>query len=239
MAGPPCGKGTAMKKVIILTAGFGEGHNAAARNLRDALELIADDVKVEVLDLFETSYGSFNTLAKNAYLGIVQYAPKFWGGIYSLLDNSTFLENRLGGFTRLKNALGDILHETQPDCVVSTYPVYAYVIQELYRDHSERPFRFITVVTDSITVNSTWFRAPSDLYCVPNEATGAVLKAAGVPEEKTRALGFPVSHLFTGEPSTPVNPPSFGELRRILYIINTGKKKAGKVIDRLLEIPDT
>ena len=51
------------------TAGFGEGHNAAARNIRDALEHISDDVKVEVLDLFETSYGSINELVKKAYLG--------------------------------------------------------------------------------------------------------------------------------------------------------------------------
>ncbi len=227
-----------MKKVLILTAGFGEGHNAAARNLRDALEMVSEDVRVEVLDLFESSYGSFNTLVKNAYLGVVQYAPRVWGGIYSLLDNSTFVENRLTGFSRLKNALGDILHEAQPDCVVSTYPVYAHVIRELYRDYSERPFRFITVVTDSITVNSTWFRAPSDLYCVANEPTAAVLKAGHVPEAQIRTLGFPVSPQFTEPPTTPVNTPVFGEPRRILYIINTGKKKAGKVIDRLLEIPD-
>ena len=228
-----------MKKVLILTAGFGEGHNAAARNLRDALDVISDNVKVEVLDLFESSYGSLNTLAKNAYLGMVQYAPRVWGGIYSMLDNSSFVESRMGGFTRLKNALGDILHETQPDCVVSTYPVYAHVVQELFRDYKERPFRFITVITDSITVNSTWFRAPSDFYIVPNEATAEVLKKAGVPEAQVKTLGFPVSHLFTEAPAVPVNPPVFGEPRRILYIINTGKKKAGKVIDRLLEIPDT
>src|SRR5579883_1692237 len=228
-----------MKKVLILTAGFGEAHNTAARNLRNALEHISDDVKVEVLDLFESSYGSFNTLAKKTYLGMVQYTPKLWGGIYSLLDNSKFLDNSLGSFTRLRNALGDILHETQPDCVISTYPVYAHVIQEIYRDHSERPFRFITIVTDSITVNSTWYRSPSDLWCVPNEATADVMKAAGVPEAQIRALGFPVSHLFTQAPNQTLNPPSFGETRRILYIINTGKKKAGKVIDRLLDIPDT
>lgn len=232
-------KETAMKKVLILTAGFGEGHNAAARNLRDALEMISDEVKVEVLDLFESSYGSFNTLAKNAYLGMVQYAPKFWGGLYSLLDNSTFVEKRMAGFTRLKHALGDIVHETQPDCVVSCYPVYAHVIQELYRNHSERPFRFITIVTDSITINSTWFRAPSDLYCVPNDATAKVLKDAGVPAAQIKALGFPVSHLFNEPPKTPLNPPVSGEPRRLLYIINTGKKKAGKAIDRLLDIPDT
>jgi len=112
-----------MKKILILTAGFGEGHNAAARNLRDALELVSDEVKVEVLDLFESSYGSINAFVRNAYLNVVQYAPKVWGGLYALLDNSKFVENRLAGFTRLKNALADIFHETQPDCVVSTYPV--------------------------------------------------------------------------------------------------------------------
>ncbi len=227
-----------MKKVLILTAGYGEGHNAAARNLRDSLELVSDEARVEVLDLFESSYGSFNAVVKNAYQGMVQYAPKFWGGLYSFLDNSTRVEKGLPGFARLKNALGDILHETQPDCVVSTFPLYAHIIQELYRDHSERPFRFITVVTDSITVNSSWFRAPSDYYCVPNEASGAVLKKAGVPEAKIKTLGFPVSHMFSEPSATPLNTPTFGEQRRILYIINTGKKKAGKVIDRLLDIPD-
>jgi processive 1,2-diacylglycerol beta-glucosyltransferase len=228
-----------MKKVLILTAGFGEGHNAAARNLRDALELVSDEVKVEVLDLFESSYGSFNTLAKSAYLNMVKYVPQFWGGIYSLLDNSKFVENRLGNFTRLKNSLADILHETQPDCVVSTYPVYAHVIQELYRNYAERPFRFITIVTDSITVNSAWYRAASDLFCVANEPTAEVLRAQKIPAAKIKALGFPVSHLFTEEPPIPLRAPVAGEARKILYIINTGKKKAGKAIDRLLEIPDT
>lgn len=227
-----------MKKVLILTAGYGEGHNAAARNLRDALELVSDEAKVEVLDLFDSAYGSFNIVVKNAYLGVVQYAPKFWGGIYTFIDNSTKLEKGLPGFTRLKNALGDILHETQPDCVVSTFPLYAHIIQDLYRDHSERPFRFITIVTDSITVNSSWYRASSDYYCVPNEPSADVLRKAGVPDAKIKALGFPVSHLFTAPPTVPVTTPAFGEQRRILYVINTGKKKAGKAVDRLLEIPD-
>jgi hypothetical protein len=35
-----------MKRVLILTASFGDGHNAAAHNLRDALEMVSDDAKV-------------------------------------------------------------------------------------------------------------------------------------------------------------------------------------------------
>ena len=222
------------KKILILTAGFGDGHNAAARSLRDAIELVDEDARTEVLDLFADSYGAFNTFARKSYLGIVQYAPKLWSGIYSLLENP-LVEKQLGGFTRLQTTLEKVLAETQPDCVVSTYPVYAHVIKKIYGDN-ERPFRFITVVTDSITVNSAWYRAPSDIFCVANDETAEVLKKNGVPAKQIKALGFPVSPVFA-DPIRPELPPPVGdEPRRVLYIINTGKKKAGKAIDRLLEV---
>jgi processive 1,2-diacylglycerol beta-glucosyltransferase len=224
-----------MKKILILTAGFGDGHNAAARSLRGAIELLDEDARAEVLDLFADSYGAFNTFAKKTYLGVVQYAPKLWGGIYSLLENP-FVERQLGGFTRLQNTLEKILAETQPDCVVSTYPVYAHIIKKIY-GNNERPFRFITIVTDSISINSAWFRAPSDFFCVPNEASAEVLRKGGVPEKQIKTLGFPVSPAFANPPAELPSPVG-REPRRVLYIINTGKKKAGKAVDRLLELDD-
>jgi UDP-N-acetylglucosamine:LPS N-acetylglucosamine transferase len=225
-----------MKKILILTAGFGDGHNAAARGLRDAIELLDEDARAEIIDPFADSYGVFNTLAKKTYLGVVQYAPKLWGGFFSLLENP-LVEKQLGGFTRLQNTLEKVLAETQPDCVVSTYPVYAHVIQKIYRDHHERPFRLITVITDSISINSAWFRAPSDFFCVANNATAEVLRKGGVPEKQIKTLGFPVNPAFANS-LTELPSPVGREPRRVLYIINTGKKKAGKAIDRLLELDD-
>ena len=224
-----------VKKVLILTAGFGDGHNTAARNVADALELISDDVKVETLDLFQSSLGLLNDVLKKTYLGLARYAPSVWSGIYSMLDNPKF--DRVLSFGNLRSALEQVLHDTSPDCVISTYPVYAHVIQEIYKDHSERPFRFITVITDSISVNSSWYRAPSDLYCVPNEETAEVLRAHGIAAGKIKSFGFPVSPVFAemdwqSSPSANPDPPL-----KLLYIINTGKKKAGKGVDRLLEIP--
>jgi processive 1,2-diacylglycerol beta-glucosyltransferase len=223
-----------MKKILILTAGFGDGHNAAARNLRDAIELLDDNSRAEVLDLFADSYGAFNTLARKTYLGMVQYAPRLWGGIYSMLE-SPLVGSQLGNFPRLQELLEKILAETQPDCVVSTYPIYAHVIQRICRSQHERPFKLITVVTDSITVNSAWFRAPSDFFCVANDATAEVLRKNGVADKLIHTLGFPVSPVFADNPDI-LPAPVGSEPRRVLYIINTGKKKAGKSVDRLLEL---
>ena len=224
-----------MKRVLILTASFGDGHNAAARNLCDALESLTTEAKVEVLDLFQSSYGSFNTMAKKAYNGLVRFAPALWGGIYSLLENPGLTDNRYFKLGRLQRDLGNLLLEAQPDVVVCTYPVYASVIRDLYCDHAERPFRLVTVITDSVSINAAWLQAPSDIYCVPNEATAAVLRARGIPQEKIRVFGFPVSPLFCQmQEAAPPEPCEDGPYK-ILYLVNTGKKKLGKAFKKLLE----
>ena len=89
-----------MKKILILTAGFGDGHNAAARSLRDAIELLDEDSRAEVLDLFADSYGAFNTLARKTYLGMVQYPPDHHETLLGLLPLNTVVARRLLGQVR-------------------------------------------------------------------------------------------------------------------------------------------
>jgi UDP-N-acetylglucosamine:LPS N-acetylglucosamine transferase len=226
-----------MKKILILTAGFGDGHNAAASNLRAAIELVSDEAKVEVLDLFESTYGTLNTLLKSTYQGLVRYAPTVWSGVFSVFDNPSLFRRQLGSMTRLRDSLAQVLHDTEPDEVVSTYPVYGHLIQELFRDHAERPFRFVTVVTDSISVCSAWYRAPSDLFIVANEPTAEVLLEGGVPRQRIKVMGFPVSPAFQNQP-VRLEAPRAGERAKVLYVINTGRAKAGKSLDRLLELDE-
>jgi len=143
-----------MRKILILTASFGDGHNAAARNLREAIELVSDDAKVEVVDLFESTYGRLNTVLKQTYRGLVRYAPVVWSGLFSVLDNPALFRRQVDTMGKLRESLAGMLQTTEPDAVVSTYPVYGHLIQDIFRDHAERPFRFLTIVTDSITVSS-------------------------------------------------------------------------------------
>lgn len=226
-----------MKSVLILTAGFGDGHNAAARNLRDALEQISPETQVTVADLFERSHKRLNRVAKWAYLNMVRYTPRVWSSFFKIVDRAPWLTNNGVGTGRLQRALAELLDATQPDCVVSTYPTYGQLIAQMFRDHCERPFRFVTVITDSGSVNSVWHREPSDQYVVCDEATAEVLRRAGIANETIQPLGFAVSPRFAEKPTDPPPSPGPGQPFRVLYVINTGKKKAGKGIDALLEIP--
>jgi processive 1,2-diacylglycerol beta-glucosyltransferase len=225
-----------MKRILILSASFGDGHNAAARSIRDAIQLSGEKASAEMLDLFELASPRLNAVMKKAYQGIVRYAPSLWARVFAVFDNPKLFEPQIRSMRKIRNALGELLRKTNPDVVVSTYPVYSHLIAELFRQ-KERPFRLITVITDSISVCSAWFHAPSDLFVVADEPTASVLREAGVDPERIKPLGFPVSPEFA-RPRSALLTPGKGVRPKVLYVINTGKSRAGRSLEHLLQIGD-
>src|SRR5207249_9318348 len=70
------------KRILILTAGFGEGHNSAARGVRDGLASVApNQADVELRDLFAEAYGPVNEFVRRGYLALVNSAPRAWGTV--------------------------------------------------------------------------------------------------------------------------------------------------------------
>ena len=220
-----------MSKVLILTAGYGEGHNAAARGLHAALlERGADP---EILDLFALTGGAFYERSRRDYLALINRAPRVWSALYALIDRLPIVPLLLPLLGKMRRALAVLLVEKRPAAVISVYPLYAYFIRQLYPDPAARPFAFHTVVTDSITINSVWHRAPSDTFLLPNDASAEVMARAGVPREKLRVPGFPVPPRFARDrPERPAPPPP-----RVLYMINAGQDQAPGIVARLLAIP--
>jgi processive 1,2-diacylglycerol beta-glucosyltransferase len=219
-----------MSKVLLLTAGYGEGHNAAARGLQAALAESGADA--QVLDLFAQTGGDFYERTRRGYLDLINHAPRVWAAMYGLIDKIPTGALTVPFFSRMRSALAELLEREKPDAVVSVYPFYGYLMERLYPTGTQRPFGFHTVVTDSITINSVWYRCHSDTFLVPNDETAAVMFRRGVPEKRVRVLGFPVPPRFARdrpERPSPAQP-------RVLYMINAGKDQAPGVVKRLLQI---
>jgi processive 1,2-diacylglycerol beta-glucosyltransferase len=136
----------------------------------------------------------------------------------------------------VKGRLSQLLVRFQPTVVVSVFPAYPYLLQTILGD-APATFRRIVCITDSITVNAIWFRCISDLFLVPNEQTAAVLAGAGLPNDKVRVTGFPVTPKFA-ELSEVRQRPAPGRERRILYMINAGGRAAPEIIRGLVRMPD-
>ncbi len=224
----------AVRKVLILTAGFGEGHNAAARNLRDAL--LAEDpaATIEMRDIFREAYGWMNELSVRGYLALINHLPGVWNLVFQWLDRSSAVPEKIGVFRRAAKLLSTALTELAPDVVVSTYPGYNHLLDHLHRGSGRRAFVQVTIVTDSLTVNRVWHTGHSDWYVVANEATAEVMRAQGVEPGKLRVLGFPVPAFFAER--WEKNPAANGEPWRVLFMVNSGKRIAVETVRELLAL---
>jgi processive 1,2-diacylglycerol beta-glucosyltransferase len=221
-----------VKRILILTAGFGEGHNSAARGVRAGLARVAPKVEVELRDLFPETFGAFNEIVRRAYLGLINRWPKAWGYVYNWLDRKKDFDKRFQKFRRLKKNLGRLLDRFHPDVVVSTFPPYPYFLQQILG--GERACKNIAVVTDSITVNAIWYRSPADYFIVANEQSAAVVRNGGVPAEKIKVFGFPVNPRFADFTKDRQSPAEVTPC--VLYIINAGTRRAPDLVRRLLQL---
>ncbi len=226
------------KKILILTAGFGEGHNSAARGIRDGLARVAAaDTEIELRDLFPEAYGAFNEIVRRTYLAVINRWPGSWGYVYRWLDNITNFDERFERFSRLKQRFAHVMERFQPHVIVSTFPPYPYFLRQILEMNPKGLHRCksVVVITDSITVNAVWYRCDADYFLSPNEQSATVLQAAGVAPEKIKTFGFPVSPKFADLTQDRQLPPSNSE-PRVLYMIHAATRRAPELVERLARL---
>jgi processive 1,2-diacylglycerol beta-glucosyltransferase len=227
------------KRILILTASFGEGHNSAARGIRDGLARVAPEgTEVELRDLFAEAYGPVNELVRKGYLAMVNFAPGAWGTVYRWLDRKKDFDAQFARFSRLEDHFSALFERFQPDVMVCTFPGYPNLLRQIQGRSAER-FRLcksVVVITDSITINAVWYRCAADYFLVANEQSACVLRAAEIAAEKIKVFGFPVSPKFADSAgSNRVLPPSDSE-RRVLYMIHAATRGAPELAQRLSDL---
>jgi len=227
------------KRILILTASFGEGHNSAARGIRDGLARVAPEgTQVELHDLFAEAYGRLNDFVRKTYLAVVNFAPRTWGAVYRWLDGKKDFDTEFARLSRLQNHFGTLLQRFQPDVMICTFPAYPNVFRRIQQRNFDcsSTCKIVVVVTDSITINATWYRCRADYFLVANEQSASVLRDAGVPAEKIKVFGFPVSPKFADSARSNAALPLRNSERRVLYMIHAATRGASELVHRLADL---
>lgn len=224
-----------MNRILILSAGYGEGHNTAAKALGVAFAENGDEAQVR--DLFLEAYGPKQETSRNLYLRCIEHTPWLWALTYHALDRLPLMERVIAPMLRqMQEMLARFLEEWRPTAVVSVYPGYNYLLDRIF-PQERPPFARHTLVTDSLTINSIWHKAASDTWLVPNEETADVLRRAGLPPKAIEVTGFPVPLIFADQRPDRL-APGRGEPLRVLYMINNNRRNAPAIVRGLLAFED-
>ena len=192
-------------RILIVTAAFGEGHNSAARNLALAFESLGVTTRVADPCLLGAPFTT-KALCKG-YRWVTTYAPNLWNQIYNSTGKVDFSRQRVPLMRKPENKLAALVDEFKPDAIVATYPIYPYFLDRILADRPNPP-PVITVVTDSIEINSAWIDAPTNAWIVTDPHTRDSMLKQGLPAEKVIETGFPVNPSFAQLPALPSDAPN-------------------------------
>ncbi len=188
---------------------------------------LCPDEEVEMTDLISEAMPLISDVCKSLYQFAITHWPAGWRMTYDLMGRPSLTGPDAMWQTVMVNALKKRLESKQPRLIISTYPLYAILLETLSKKQRVPPL--CTIITDSISVNRVWVMSGSDLFCVADDETKKVVIGYGVPESKIRVTGFPVDLAFT-EPLPDLPPVAHA---RILYLPSTTGRRVAATLEAL------
>lgn len=204
------------KKVLIMSASTGGGHNRAARAIKEELESRTIDnmsIECEIVDSLKLVNNTMDKVISRGYEKSALYTPKAYGSVYrfsetTIASKNEFKTNPLTSLMARK--FKHLLNESTPDLIIGTHPFPMIALSTLKKNNnihslsrSESFYKstkvdippMISVLTD-YTTHSTWIQNEIDYYIVGHEYVKELLVYEGVDSEKVKAYGIPVEKSF-------------------------------------------
>ncbi|MDA0637486.1 glycosyltransferase [Nonomuraea sp. MCN248] len=155
------------RRLLIISAGMGAGHDAVAAELARRLARLGADVQVvDVLHLLPLRLGR---LLRGSYHWMIRRAP--W--LYEVIYRVFFVAKRAPTVSPLTALAGSrllrLVARRPPDEVISTFHVAAQVAGALRR--RGRLAATSTVLVTDFAVHRLWLHPGNDRYLCPNPAT--------------------------------------------------------------------
>ncbi len=179
-------------KVLILSCNTGGGHNAAARAVAEAVRAHGDFA--EILDYLCLAGNGVSRLVGDGYVEVVKKAPKAFGIAYHLgmavsrcmRKSPVYYAN-----ARMAGYLSEYLKEHQVDAIVMPHLYPAETLTYMKRKGMHLPL-IVAVMTD-YTCIPFWEETDCDYYVVPHKKLCTQIVKRGIPKEKLKVFGIPVS----------------------------------------------
>jgi processive 1,2-diacylglycerol beta-glucosyltransferase len=200
------------KRVLILTASAGSGHNAAAAVLDHHARAAPEVEEVQTLDVLELTGDLYRRLYDDAYFRLVNAMPWVVGWSYDSRDAPFSHRDPLWLWDQLNTTeVARAIQSYEPDIVISTHFLPARVVS-LLRSRTQI-HSTTSVVTTDYDFQGLWLSVPFNRFFVARDETKAHMVEIGLPADRITVSGIPVRAIF-GEPVDPAAVLARYQLRR-------------------------
>jgi processive 1,2-diacylglycerol beta-glucosyltransferase len=184
------------KRIIILTASVGSGHNVAAGVLESHFRQAPGVERAEALDVLELTSDFYHTLYDDAYFSAVDAVPWLVGWGYDHNDLPFRTGETLSPWDQLNTAaVVKKIEAYQPDVVVCTHFLPARLVSLLLARGTLQST--MSVITTDYDFQGMWLSAPFNRFFVARNETRAYMVDIGLPADRITVSGIPVKAVFS------------------------------------------
>ncbi len=181
------------KRVLIISAPIGSGHEKAAKAMHEQLQGQAG-VDVFSASVFDFMPGIFGKALLSSYLLLLRIFPDGYACLYTWGERSHSLVlrnfvNRLFSFGGSK-----FIKKIQPDVVIVTHFTPAG-IASLYKKENDLKLPLIGIITD-YAMHTWWLYKEIDTYVVVDQSIFIDYKKELLEKQEILPLGIPVGKQF-------------------------------------------
>ena len=210
------------KKILIMSASTGGGHNRAARAIKEDLEsrnINGVSINCEIVDSLKLVNSTMDKIISRGYEKSAIYTPKAYGQVYRLSESTIasrneFKDNPLTSVMVRK--FKKLITDNKPDLIIGTHPFPMIALSTIKKHSSAEAsdYTFLTehhllrnslkypdvppmmsILTD-YTTHSTWIQNEIDYYIVGHEYVKELLVEDSVDSNKVFPFGIPVEKSF-------------------------------------------
>ena len=176
-----------MKKVLLITGSFGNGHIQVSNNLKDEFKKnYSSDVLIVESDLFLEAHPNLTPILKEMYL----YSFSYFRDIYGYLYYAGKRHKNMSSYRYFSyNYLRKLVEKESPDIIVSVFPTPALSLLE------STDIPIVNIVTDYY-FHKSWLTKNAYRYFVANEDSKMAFVEAGVNSDKVKVFGIPINTNF-------------------------------------------
>ena len=187
-------------KVLILSTGTGEGHNSAAKAMKEQFE--RRNIPCELADVLDFASDKASAYGRRIYIWSTVRAKKVFAGAYragraissARLKSPVYFANAL-----YADRLCSYIKENGYDTVVMPHLFPAEAMTWLLRKH-KLDVQTYFIATDYTCIPFTE-ETRVDYYFIPHEELATEFIKRGIPAEKLVPTGIPVSERFLHLPA--------------------------------------
>jgi 1,2-diacylglycerol 3-beta-galactosyltransferase len=184
-------------RILFAISDTGGGHRSGAQAIAAAIEQqVGEAVETYIIDIFAHTGVP---VVRNAPVVYDKLSTR-WLPLYDALYRMTDGRRRIDALTGVvylaahRNILR-VLEAVRPTLVVSVHPLLNRLVGNARRTY-RLSFRFITVVTDLVSLHASWADPSAELCIVPTDEAFERMLRLGMPPEKLMRTGFPVHPKF-------------------------------------------